>query len=149
MIHEARMFAMEWHGNQMYGDKPYSAHLTDVEMKVIFLYSEHEHIELLRLTAVLHDILEDTVCTEIDLREHFSHYPKIDELISALSAITKQKNENRDEYLHRCVENSVALQVKIADTLCNLECSIRSGEANRINKYLKQINLLSLANSNT
>lgn len=148
MIHEARMFAMEWHGSQMYGDKPYSAHLADVEMKVIFLYSEHDHIELLRLTAVLHDILEDTECTEIDLREHFSHYQKIDELISALFAITKQKHEHRDKYLHRCVGNPVALHVKIADTLCNLERSIRSGEVNRINKYLKQINFLSLANLN-
>ncbi|ENB2053095.1 hypothetical protein D2H34_004562 [Vibrio fluvialis] len=142
MIHKARMFAQEWHGNQMYGDKPYSTHLAHVETKVIFLYSEYDHIELLRLTAVLHDILEDTACTEINLRECFSHYPKVDKLISALIAITKKKHEHRDEYLYRCAENPIALDVKIADTLCNLECSIRSGEANRINKYLKQIHLL-------
>lgn len=142
MINKARDLAKLWHSGQMYGSQPYYKHLSHVEAKVVELYRDDNELSLLRMTAVLHDLFEDTKCSEMDLKVRIGNYRKIDTLIEALHAITKRDNESREDYLVRCVENPIALKVKIADTLCNLECSIQSGEERRIKKYSKQIDRL-------
>lgn len=142
MITNARDMAMEWHDGQLYGEKAYITHIADVEHKVIFLYKDDDDIDLLRFIACLHDLFEDTECTEDEVRARLGRYEALDDLIEALHAITKQKYEKREEYLIRCSANKLALKVKLADTLCNLEHSVRTGEERRILKYTNQINKL-------
>lgn len=91
------------------------------------------------MTALLHDIVEDCDITcERLLTEH--NIPQ--EVVSAVDAITKRNKETRLDYLDRCMENEIALLVKKADTLCNLEQSVIDGDLRRIRKYTKQIGYL-------
>ena len=61
------------------------------------------------------------------------------EIVEAVNAITKRSNETRKQYLVRCTQNNIAHKVKIADTLANLEASITSCDAWRVEKYSKQL----------
>lgn len=142
MTFESRMIAEKWHKGQMYGDREYITHIEDVCNKVLSMYSTNEHFSLLIHTAYLHDLFEDTDCTEQEVRERMNGYEQTDTLIEAIHAITKQENESREEYLIRCAQNPFALKVKIADSMANLESSFRTGENRRINKYLKQLGKL-------
>ena len=69
--------------------------------------------------AWLHDILEDTECTINELEEQLKKDEKAkrfyDEIIDAVQAITKQKNESKEKYLKRVKKNDLARKVKIAD----------------------------------
>jgi hypothetical protein len=65
-----------------------------------------------------------------------------DVLLQAIIAITKSSHESRGDYLDRCMENPYAHKVKIADTLCNLTESVKSGDVRRIKKYTKQLEIL-------
>lgn len=38
MTNKARDFAIKWHGNQVYGDKPYVYHLDQVAAQLLHLY---------------------------------------------------------------------------------------------------------------
>ncbi|EKO3439441.1 hypothetical protein NTE19_003333 [Vibrio fluvialis] len=138
----SREIAEEWHKGQMYGDRQYITHIEDVSNKVLSMYSTNEHFTLLIHTAYLHDLFEDTDCTEQEVRERMGEYGQIDTLIEALHAITKQENESREDYLTRCSQNPISLKVKIADSMANLESSFRTGESRRINKYIKQLDQL-------
>lgn len=63
------------------------------------------------VTAILHEILNDTGCTARLLREN-----GIDEsIIHAIKAMTKKKNEDYDAYIQRVSTNRLATCVKIED----------------------------------
>lgn len=68
--------------------------------------------------AILHDVKEDcdTVYWE-DICEIFSNYP---EIIAAIDAISKRKNETLDDYYKRVKNNEMALRVKLADMEHNM-----------------------------
>ena len=67
-----------------------------------------------KCVAVLHDVIEDTSCTEQELRENFTG-----EITDAVVAISKVKGETYKEYLKRVKENPIARTVKIADVRDN------------------------------
>lgn len=67
-----------------------------------------------RCVAVLHDVLEDTSCTEQELRENFTN-----EIVNAVVAITKVEGETYQEYLKKVKANPIARTVKIADVRDN------------------------------
>lgn len=144
---ETYVLARQWHDGQMYGDEPYIWHLENVVAKVKTLYQTDENLPLLIRLAYLHDLFEDTSCSESDVRDHLSESglePEfLERLLLGMKAISKKDDESRNQYLVRCSTNADALKVKIADTLSNLECSIRTGELRRIKKYANQIERLS------
>lgn len=72
-----------------------------------------------KIVALLHDVIEDTDVTVNDLKEAgFS-----DEVVLAVSAITKKAGEDYEEYLNRVKQNPVALRVKIEDMEHNSDIS--------------------------
>lgn len=70
------------------------------------------------IVALLHDILEDTDCTLEQVQQEFG-----DVVADAVYAITRQKGESYNAYIRRLCENSIALDVKIADIGHNMESS--------------------------
>ena len=130
-IAAAITFASEKHGDQMYGDKPYSYHLLQVLDKV------QEESLVVRLTAILHDVLEDTDATYLEVAQAFGF-----DVAVAVLLLTKTGGMSYDDYIERIRSNPVALIVKIADTLCNLTQSHKEGNLKRIRKYSKQMYLL-------
>lgn len=72
-----------------------------------------------RITAVLHDVVEDTPITFQDLaNEGFAA-----EIIEALRCLTKLDGETRLEAAHRAVQNPIARAVKLADVTDNMDLS--------------------------
>lgn len=143
--------ALEAHKDQMYGDKPYIYHLAQVDNLVVQVYKPKglknsepyskepgDEIDCLRAIAFLHDILEDTDLSTLDL-----HIAGInDEVINAVVSITKWDYVSYEQYIQNVVENPLAHKVKLCDTSANLMNSILEGNTKRINKYTKQIQLL-------
>jgi (p)ppGpp synthase/HD superfamily hydrolase len=77
------------------------------------------HSEEERITAVLHDVVEDSQWTLAALRaEGFS--PAI---LQALEALTKRPKEDRLSAARRAAANTLARAVKLADNTENLDLS--------------------------
>lgn len=94
--------------------------------------SSHEE----KIVAVLHDVLEDTSCTETYLEGVLES----DELLDAVKAITRNPNEKYFAYINRVKENSLARTVKIADLTDNLS---RDGISSSLReRYEKSLGIL-------
>ncbi len=95
-----------------------------------------------QITAVLHDVIEDTEITAEDLlREGFS-----EEVVQAIQALTKKKGESRLDAAKRTVLNPIARVVKIADVTDNMDIS-RIAHPNekdmaRLQEYKKVLTIL-------
>lgn len=72
-----------------------------------------------QIVAVLHDILEDTDTTVIELIGlGFSHH-----VVEAVQALTKKSGESRIEAAYRALKNPIARAVKLADIADNMDLS--------------------------
>ncbi len=94
------------------------------------------------ISALLHDVVEDTGITMDDLKqEGFSK-----NVICAVDALTRRAGEDRDAYLKRVAENPVAVQVKLADLAHNSDLSRFPSPSEkdlaRAEKYRKEIAFL-------
>jgi GTP diphosphokinase / guanosine-3',5'-bis(diphosphate) 3'-diphosphatase len=69
-----------------------------------------------QIIALLHDVLEDSDIKLNQLQYYFS-----DDIIEALEAISKRKNESYKDYLKRVKENNLAKIVKYYDINHNLD----------------------------
>lgn len=135
MTNKARDFAIKWHGDQMYGDKPYVYHLDQVADNVSAIgYGSWEPEYT---AAYLHDVHEDTNCSYLDILKEFGT-----DVTDAIIALSKVEGEAYDRYIWRVKQNEIAWTVKIADTKANLRQSIVDDDKNRIVKYAKQLMLL-------
>lgn len=87
-----------------------------------------------RITAVLHDVLEDTDWTVDRLRqEGFS-----DTVLEALQALSKAEDEEYMSYVHRAATNPAARAVKLADLKDNMDLSRLASPTNRERERLKK-----------
>lgn len=145
--------AIEFHAGQTYGDSdlPYVYHLNCVDELVIAAYvpKDRDHseqyskepgdeIDLLRSLAYLHDAKEDTHLTDQIMLDA----GLCQELVDAVTAISKVEGEAYPDYLRKVMANPLALKVKISDTATNLAHSIFAQNERRIEKYMRQINIL-------
>ena len=133
LTHAAYMIAVEAHKGQLRrGGEPYCTHLTAVEDHLVRRGLEDP---LVRATALLHDVIEDTKTTEQDLLNAGIH-PIV---VEAVVAMTKRKGEPYADYLQRVADNPLALQVKISDMACNLA---DAPTPEQIMKYAEGLNFL-------
>ena len=117
--------------------EPYIKHIQRVHQAVCHRNKDVQSI------AILHDLLED--CEEWNekiLRTFF-----YEEIVDAVVALTKGKNEDYSEYIKRVSENNYAVIVKRADLKDNLDASrliqIKEGDVSRLKKYLLAFQTLS------
>jgi (p)ppGpp synthase/HD superfamily hydrolase len=135
MIDLALRLCYEYHkGQKDKAGAPYFLHPISVALKVT---TESE-----KITALLHDTIEDTELTLSDLRLlGFS-----DEIIEAVGAITKDPNEDYFEYIYRVKNNPIATAVKIADLKHNSDLSrlseVTDKDRRRAAKYRKALKIL-------
>jgi (p)ppGpp synthase/HD superfamily hydrolase len=93
------------------GGSPYIAHPLRVALPFI-----RAGDELRAIVAVLHDVIEDSPMTTANLdREGFSA-----EVVGAIIALTRRKDEPYLEFVKRAASNPVARPVKLADLRDNL-----------------------------
>ena len=105
-----------------------------------------------RIVAVLHDVLEDTACSVVDLRD--AGYS--DSAIEALDRLTRRVGEAYETYIERIAEHPLARQVKLADLTDNLAnnrrlaaVSARRDVEERIMRYERAIARLQAATAAT
>lgn len=102
-----------------------------------FHLAEQMDDEETTITALLHDIVEDTDTTFDDLRKlGFS-----DNVINALKLMTHDKNVDYFEYVKNISKNPIARKVKIKDLEHNMDTSrldeVTDKDLERVKKYKK------------
>jgi len=109
------------------GGEPYCLH----PMRIMFFMETEDE----KITALLHDVIEDSPWTLKDLEnEHFSA-----DVINAVDALTKRKGEPASDYYSRIAGNAIARKVKIQDLKHNMDISriknISDKDHERLEKY--------------
>lgn len=110
IIEKAIALAVQKHAGQIdKGGQPYILH----PLRLMFKVKTPEQ----QVVAVLHDVLEDTDTTVVDLISlGFSS-----EIIEAIQALTKKEGESRIEAAYRTVKNPIARAVKLVDIADNMD----------------------------
>lgn len=113
------------------GGQPYILHC----LYVMNQMPENDHE--LRCVAVLHDIVEDTDWTLLDLREEGFSVTVVD----AVELLTKKNGQSYDDYIKEVKQNDLARQVKLADLKHNSDITRMKGieikDMARLEKYFK------------
>lgn len=117
----ARSFAIASHGDQRYGDRPYSYHLDAVAALVAPYGSEAVAV------AYLHDVAEDTGVSIEEIEQGFGA-----RVAACVALLTDEPGENRKERKTKTYAklarvhgpNELALIVKAADRLANVRACV-------------------------
>jgi (p)ppGpp synthase/HD superfamily hydrolase len=132
MLEAAREFALEAHGDQKWGDKPYSYHLDGVVDILSDFVDPHlpnmepssrAEAQWLKAVGYLHDTIEDTEVTFLDLKREFTTSVAL-----GVFALTNESGENRKEKFAKTYPkikaNPIAYVVKLADRIFNMRKGI-------------------------
>ena len=129
LVAVAREIATYAHENQV--DKAGVPYIHHPEAVADQLTDEKE-----KIVGWLHDVLEDTDFSPAILREIFSR-----EIMVALTAITRAEGEPWDEYISRVEKNPIAVRVKMADLMHNMQLRrlpvVTDKDWERFEKYRK------------
>lgn len=121
MKQKARSFAIAAHGDQKYGDKPYSFHL-DAVAALAGPYGEDAVV-----VAYLHDTAEDTEATIQEIESLFGSH-----VAACVSLLTDEPGQNRKERKAKTYAKlakvsgatELALIVKASDRLANVRACV-------------------------
>ena len=115
-VRRALEFASEKHkGQKRIGGDDYITH----PIAVCEIVKNQGYGEDYQITALFHDLLEDTNATEEEILQYGN-----DEILVAVKLLTKQKGYEMQEYIKAIKGNEIAFIVKSADRLHNLQCAL-------------------------
>ena len=127
------IFATIKHSGQVCkGGQPYILHPLAVMNQVVSIDA--------KIVAVSHDLLEDTDTTIDNLRTQGCS----EQIIQAVVALTKSKNESRIDSAHRVSNNRLACEVKLADVAHNMDLSRLSTITDKDLKRVKEYKMVQL-----
>lgn len=130
MLERAIEIAAKAHAGQLdKGGQPYILH----PLRVMLALTSDEA----RMAAVLHDVLEDTYVSIVDLR--LQGFPQT--VLDAVEALTRREGETYTGYVLRASENPIARAVKLADLRDNMDPS-RPGAEKHQARYQEAHRLL-------
>lgn len=132
LLERAIEIALEAHRNQRdKAGRPYILHVLRVMMAM--------KTDIERITAALHDVIEDSEWTFDRLRGE--GFPE--QVLGALELLTKRKGEDYEAFIERVAPNPLARRVKIADLRDNLDISrlaeLGASDVERLQKYLRSL----------
>lgn len=130
MLIKAIDIAVKCHSGQL--DKAGELYILHPMRMMMKMKTEEE-----KITAVLHDVVEDSDVTINDLRkEGFS-----ERILKAVDALTKRDGESYKKSIERVKKNPLAIKVKVADFEDNMDISrlkrITENDRKRLNRYLR------------
>lgn len=136
-IEKAKAFAMMAHKGQTdkAGEDYFTAHVAVVADGV-------EPDPLVKTAAYLHDTVEDTGTTIDTIRAEFPQ-----KVAEAVSVLTQEKDMTYSEYIWRVKQNDIAIKVKRADLVSNMDLNripypLTSKDLAREAKYLRAYKML-------
>ena len=119
-VRKALDFATEKHkGQKRIGGDDYITHPVAVCEIVKNLGFGEDY----QITALFHDLLEDTNATEEEILSLSNS-----EVLTAVKLLTKQKGYDMAEYIDGIKNNKIAFAVKNADRVHNLRCALVTDE---------------------
>ena len=132
MIEKARDYAIAAHGEQKYGDKPYIHHLEAV-VKILEPYGNGA-----KLIGYLHDVAEDTHISIKEIEKEFGPF-----VAACVAMLSDEPGANRKERKSKTYEKmskvagkeELALVVKAADRLANIEACISDKNMSLLSMY--------------
>ncbi len=128
-LQEALTFATHHHGDQKHGARPYKYHLIEV-LSVLIEFGVMD--EDLLIAALLHDLVEDTKVTLIDLDAKFG--TDVSDIVWRVTGVGKNR-EARNEVAYAKIKRSEkALILKLADRIAN----VRAGGPAYVGMYRKE-----------
>lgn len=131
LIKESREFAIEKHGNQMYGDKPYIYHLDEVHSLAI-----HYNLPpIYQVTAYLHDLLEDQNVSKDEIVNKFGI--EAYNMVFAVSGFGETRKERSMDIRTKLESNIEAIDLKMIDRIANVKNSILN-KPKLLNMYKKE-----------
>lgn len=136
MIKKAKEFATAAHKGQMYGDKPYTAHLEDVVARLSTITDDQE----LLAAAWLHDTIEDCGITVDQIANEFSQ--RVAKLVWALTGTGPYRALRVNDAIKKISETAGAELVKSADRLSNVSASIRDQRTDLFEMYKREHEIL-------
>lgn len=128
----ARNFAIQRHGNQKYGERPYSFHLDSVASHL------RNYGDIAETIGFLHDTVEDTDCSLEEIAKVFGPF-----VAKCVSILTDEHGENRKDRKAKTYakmaevkgEETLALVVKTADRLANVKACFDDNNTRLIEVY--------------
>ena len=115
-IRRALEFASKKHeGQKRIGGNDYITH----PIAVFEMVKKQGYGEDYQITALFHDLLEDTNATENEILS-FSNQS----VVEAVKLLTKEKGYDMKNYVDAIKDNPIAFVVKGADRLHNLQCAL-------------------------
>ncbi|MEA1980594.1 MAG: HD domain-containing protein [candidate division Zixibacteria bacterium] len=135
MIKKAKEFALKAHDQQRYGDKPYIVHLKAV-VNHLECYGETAQV-----VGYLHDVVEDTEVSYNELKELFGKF-----IADCVAIVTDELGSNRKERKKKTYKKmakvsgdlALALTVKAADRLANIQACIAGNNNDLLDVYKKE-----------
>ena len=120
---DPKAFALEAHGDQQYGDKPYGHHLAAA---VQVLEDFDRETNTLVTAAWLHDVLEDTSVTKGDIIHAFG--ADVAEIVWACTGVGDTRRERNRAIYGKIATCPQAAFVKMADRIANVEQAERGSK---------------------
>ena len=115
-VKRAIEFATQKHkGQKRIGGNDYISH----PIAVYEMVKKQGYDEDFQITALFHDLLEDTNATEEEILFYGSQ-----NVLTAVKLLTKEKGYDMKNYIDGIKANPIAFAVKSADRLHNLECAL-------------------------
>ena len=119
-LRRALEFAQKKHdGQKRIGGDDYITH----PIAVSEIVKSQGFDEIYQITALFHDLLEDTDATEEEILKYGNQ-----EILEAVKLMTKKKGYDMADYIGAIKKNPIAYAVKAADRLHNLQCAIITNE---------------------
>ena len=115
-VEKALKFAFQKHkGQKRIGGDDYITH----PIAVCEMVKNQGYGEDYQITALFHDLLEDTNATEQEILEYGNQ-----DILTAVKLLTKNKGYDMQKYMEGIKNNQIAFVVKGADRLHNLQCAL-------------------------
>lgn len=128
----ARNFAYSKHNmpseSQRYGNLPYSVHLEAVlsQAEKYMYYIPEEKRDIIRISCLCHDLIEDTEVSEKILEEKFG--PEVADIVYCVSNERgRDRKERNFKTYPKIWRNDLAIFVKLSDRLANTHNSKTTG----------------------
>ena len=119
-LRHALEFAKEKHkGQKRIGGDDYITH----PIAVSEIVKNQGFDEIYQITALFHDLLEDTDATEEEILKYGNS-----KILEAVNLLTKKKGYDMAEYINAIKQHPIAFAVKAADRLHNLQCAVITDE---------------------
>jgi hypothetical protein len=133
-LQKAKAFAVQAHGRQMYGSKPYVVHLQHVH-EVMKRYRNRITDILVLMAGWLHDVLEDTATSSADLAGNFGE--QVADIVYRVTDEPGTDRRQRKRKTYRKIRGHFdATTVKLCDRIANVEASANVPE--KLDMYRKE-----------